>query len=57
MLFKVEFQQAYDCVDWIFPRKMLRKIGFGHKWMKWLEAGVFTSSMSILVNGNPEGEW
>lgn len=31
MLVKVDFQKEYDCFDWEFLRKMLRKIRFGHK--------------------------
>lgn len=53
MLFKLDFQQAYDFVDWDF----LRKMGFGHKWMDWMEVGIFTSSMSILVSGSPTSEF
>lgn len=53
MLCKVDFQQACDCVDCDFLRKMLREMGFGQKWMDWMEARVFTSSMYILVNGSP----
>lgn len=35
MLFKADFQQSYDCVNWNFLRMMLRKTGSGHKWMEW----------------------
>lgn len=31
----------------------MRRMGFGPKWMKWMEATVFTSSMLVLVNGSP----
>ncbi|CAI8598593.1 unnamed protein product [Vicia faba] len=36
---------------------MLMKMGFGDRWMWWLEASVFTSSMSTLVNGRPTEEF
>ncbi|XP_058749365.1 uncharacterized protein LOC131622352 [Vicia villosa] len=52
-IFKVDFQQAYDCVNWGFLRSLFHKFGFGSKWCKWMEACVFNSSMSILVNGSP----
>ncbi|XP_058725572.1 uncharacterized mitochondrial protein AtMg01250-like [Vicia villosa] len=52
-MFKVDFSQAYDCVDWNYLRSILRKVGFGIRWMKWLEAWVFSSSMSVLENGSP----
>ncbi|XP_058760640.1 uncharacterized protein LOC131633987 [Vicia villosa] len=50
---KVDFAQAYDCVDWDFVRFMLKSTGFGSRWMKWMDSVVFTSTMSILVNGSP----
>lgn len=39
-------------MDWDFLRNMCRKVGFGQRWMQWLEAGVFNSCMSVLVNGS-----
>lgn len=50
MVCKVNFAQAYDCVDLKYLRFMLRRMGFEVKWMLWIEAMVFTRSMSILVN-------
>ncbi|XP_058725826.1 uncharacterized protein LOC131597131 [Vicia villosa] len=57
LLFKVDFAQAYDCVDWMFLKEMLLKMGFGHRWIKWMDAGVFNSNMSILVNESPSREF
>lgn len=31
----------------------MRKLGFGAKWILWMEACVFSSSMSVLINGSP----
>lgn len=53
MMFKEDFSQAFDCVNQDYLRVMMRKFGFGVKWMHWMEAGVFSSSMSLLVNGSP----
>ncbi|XP_058733674.1 uncharacterized protein LOC131605319 [Vicia villosa] len=30
----------------------MKKMGFGRKWLSWMEASVFTSSMAIIVNGS-----
>lgn len=57
MVFKVDFSQAYDCFDWNYLRLMLRRMGFGDRWMKWIEVAVFTSSMSILVDGSPTADF
>lgn len=53
MLVKIDFENTYDCVSWDFLRSMLRRMEFGDKWYGWLEALVFSSSMSILANGIP----
>ncbi|XP_058733672.1 uncharacterized protein LOC131605316 [Vicia villosa] len=57
LLFKVDFEKAYDNVSWDFLRFMLRKMGFGAKWLKWMEALIFESKMSVLVNGSPTAEF
>ncbi|KAI5430300.1 hypothetical protein KIW84_034764 [Lathyrus oleraceus] len=53
MMFKVDFAQAYDYVNWDYLRGMLIKLGFGLKVMHWMEKGVFSSSMFVLINENP----
>lgn len=53
LLFKVDFEKAYDKVSWHFLRFMLISMGFGEEWLKWLEAMVFNSHMSVMVNGSP----
>lgn len=35
----------------------MRKMGFGELWMKWMEALVFSSTMSVMVNGSPTREF
>ncbi|XP_058783674.1 uncharacterized protein LOC131658394 [Vicia villosa] len=52
LILKVDFEKAYDCVSWNFLRLVMKKMGFGKKWLSWMEAIVFTSSMAILVNGS-----
>jgi hypothetical protein len=56
MVFKVDFEKAYDSVDWGFLEYMLRRFGFCEKWIEWMRACVFAGSMSILVNGSPTRE-
>lgn len=51
-IFKVNFQQTYDCVNWGFLRSLFQHFGFGEKWCNWMETCVFNSSMSILINGS-----
>ncbi|GAU39170.1 hypothetical protein TSUD_372700 [Trifolium subterraneum] len=53
LLFKVDFERAYDTVNWGFLGRMMVKMGFTEGWLKWMRACIFESSMSILVNGSP----
>lgn len=53
LLFKVNFENAYDCVSWEFLRYMLKKMGFGCLWLSWMEECVFASHLSVLVNRSP----
>lgn len=57
LLFKVDFEKAYDKVCWDYLRFMMRMMGFGDKWMRWMEDTVFTSHMSVLVNRSPTKEF
>ncbi|XP_058779060.1 uncharacterized protein LOC131653017 [Vicia villosa] len=57
LLFKVDFEKAYDKVSWNFLRYLLVKMGFGAKWRKWMELLIFKSNMSVMVNGSPTKEF
>ncbi|XP_058742235.1 uncharacterized protein LOC131614691 [Vicia villosa] len=52
-LLKVDFEKAYDSVSWDYVRFVLKEMGFGDKWLRWMDESVFKSFMSILVNGSP----
>ncbi|XP_058742007.1 uncharacterized mitochondrial protein AtMg01250-like [Vicia villosa] len=52
MILKVDFEKYYDSISWNFMRYVMKNMGFGEKWKKWLEASVFSSTMSIIVNGS-----
>jgi hypothetical protein len=56
LIFKVDFEKAYDSVDWSFLEYMLRRCGFSVKWIGWIRACVFAGNLSVLVNGSPTGE-
>jgi hypothetical protein len=56
LIFKVDFEKAYDSVDCGFLDYMLRRFGFGEKWRGWMKACVCSGNMSILVNGSPTEE-
>lgn len=54
---KVDFEKASDCVPWDYLRYIMRRTSFSNKWLDWMKALVFNSSMSILVNGIPLGDF
>jgi hypothetical protein len=56
LILKVDFEKAYDSVDWGFLEYMLRRFGFCSKWISWIRACVFSGHLSVLVNGSPTSE-
>jgi hypothetical protein len=53
VIFKVDFEKAYDLVSWSFLEYMMIRMGFGNKWRKWMKACVCNGQLSVLVNGCP----
>ncbi|GKF29116.1 RNA-directed DNA polymerase, eukaryota, partial [Tanacetum coccineum] len=57
LIFKVDFEKAYDSVRWDFLDDILVKFGFGIKWKGWIQNCLNSSKGSILVNGSPTEEF
>nr|GEW25655.1 RNA-directed DNA polymerase, eukaryota [Tanacetum cinerariifolium] len=57
LIFKVDFEKAFDSVRWDFLDEVLRKFGFGDKWCNWIQCCLKSSRGSILVNGSPTEEF
>ncbi|GKE20489.1 putative RNA-directed DNA polymerase, eukaryota, reverse transcriptase zinc-binding domain protein [Tanacetum coccineum] len=57
LIFKVDFEKAYDSLNWRFLSDIMKKIGFGNKWCSWIESCLWSSIMSILVNRSPTEEF
>nr|GEV87888.1 RNA-directed DNA polymerase, eukaryota [Tanacetum cinerariifolium] len=57
MIFKVDFEKAFDSVWWDFLDDVLRKFGFSDTWCKWIQCCLKSSIGSILVNGSPTEEF
>ncbi|XP_057452728.1 uncharacterized protein LOC130744569 [Lotus japonicus] len=53
LLFKIDFAKAYDNVEWDFMLELLQEMGFGEKWISWMQVCVSTASLAVLVNGSP----
>ncbi|GKA35181.1 putative RNA-directed DNA polymerase, eukaryota, reverse transcriptase zinc-binding domain protein [Tanacetum coccineum] len=57
LLFKVDFEKAFDSVNWKFLIDIMSQIGFGAKWCKWIHACLSSASISILINFSPSKEF
>lgn len=55
VLCKLDIQKAYDHVNWSYLLKILKQMGFGNKWLKWIEVCIKTVRFSVLVNEEPVG--
>ncbi|XP_057443942.1 secreted RxLR effector protein 78-like [Lotus japonicus] len=53
LLLKLDFAKAYDNIDWKFLLNMLTEMGFGQRWIKWIQGCVSTATLAVLVNGSP----
>jgi hypothetical protein len=50
VLLKIDFEKAYDNVNWSFLQQALRMKGFDPKWCKWIKGFVRRGSVGIKVN-------
>lgn len=57
LVFKVDYEKAYDSVCWEFLSYMMNWMGFCTKWIDWIEAYLKSTSISILVNESPIDEF
>ncbi|KAJ0588417.1 putative RNA-directed DNA polymerase [Helianthus annuus] len=57
MLFKVDFEKAYDTVNCNFILNNLVLMAFLKRWRRWIEACLSSSMASVLVNGSPTKEF
>ncbi|GAU38645.1 hypothetical protein TSUD_276840 [Trifolium subterraneum] len=57
MLFKVDFEKAYDSVDWGYLDVVMGRMGFPTVWRKWIKECVCTATASVLVIGSPTDEF
>nr|GEY31380.1 RNA-directed DNA polymerase, eukaryota, reverse transcriptase zinc-binding domain protein [Tanacetum cinerariifolium] len=57
LIFKVDFEKAFDSVRWDFVDDVLNKFGFGKRWRTWIQSCLRSSRGSILVNGSPTEEF
>ncbi|WMV15451.1 hypothetical protein MTR67_008836 [Solanum verrucosum] len=52
---KLDVEKAYDHVNWNFLLKILKDMGFGSRWIKWISFCISSVKFSLIINGNTEG--
>jgi len=57
LMFKEDFEKAYDSVDWRYLAEVMGKMNFSFVWRKWMMECVCSASASVLVNGSPTDEF
>ena len=57
IILKLDFQKAFDSINWAFLFSMLSNFGVGNKWISWISECLTLAIISILVNGSPIAEF
>lgn len=57
LLFKVDFEKAYDSVDLKYLDTVMVNMNFPTIWRKWINECVGTATASVLDNGCPTDEF
>ncbi|XP_017245737.2 uncharacterized protein LOC108217416 [Daucus carota subsp. sativus] len=57
LVFKLDFEKAFDTINWEFLFEVLARMNFDQKWIGWMRALLKSSRISVLVNGSPSKEF
>lgn len=57
VIFKLDFEKAFDTVNWNFLLDTLKAMNFGPKWIKWISSIFESIRIAILVNGSSTNEF
>ncbi|GJV11447.1 RNA-directed DNA polymerase, eukaryota [Tanacetum coccineum] len=57
MIFKIDFEKAFDSVRWDYLDDILKSFGFGDKWRRWIAGCLNSAKGSVLVNRSPTLEF
>ncbi|KAL9997682.1 putative RNA-directed DNA polymerase [Helianthus debilis subsp. tardiflorus] len=56
-LFKIDFDKAYDNVNWEFLLSVLDQMEFPWLWCEWIRGILASARSTVLVNGSPTFEF
>jgi hypothetical protein len=51
VIFKIDFEKAYDSIRWEFVEEVLAKKGFDNKLREWVMSTVRGGKVSVNING------
>jgi len=57
LLFKVDFEKAFDSIDWSYLESVMKKMNFPTLWRKWIMECISTATTFVLVSGSPADEF
>ena len=52
---KLDIEKTCDHVEWSFLFSIVSMMGFGEKWIRWVQWCISTAGFSVLVNGFSSG--
>ena len=55
LICKLDIEKVYDHLSWEFVIEVMRRMGFGHRWLAWVKWCMSIASFSILINGTLVG--
>lgn len=57
LVLKIDFEKAFDSINWDFLLEVLQVMGFGERFINWIRVLLNSMRISILVNGSPTKEF
>ena len=51
LLVSIDFEKAFDSIDWSFMKKVLKSFGFGDDLIQWISAFYKDIKSTVIVNG------
>nr|GEU97720.1 cysteine-rich receptor-like protein kinase [Tanacetum cinerariifolium] len=56
-LLRVDFEKAFDSLDWNFLDNIMMQMNFSQKWRMWIKGCHNSAYASVLINGSPTKEF
>lgn len=50
-LLKLDFEKAYDTVNWEWLLERLKPRDFGERWIRWIHSWLISAKIQVLLDG------